>query len=69
MSMSHHLGVMATGNFFSYLLTLGPNLDHPFTPHTHTLTLGRFFFKIKWFAPWVRGKACTKNEVDWLFNF
>ncbi len=26
-TLSHHLGVVATGNFFSYLVLLGPNLQ------------------------------------------
>ena len=38
MSISHRLGVIAPRQFFSYLLSLGPN----FGPPTPTLTPGRF---------------------------
>ena len=62
MSISHHLGVVATEKV-SCVLSLRPKFWTP----TATLTPGQFFFKTEWFPPWImwiRGKASTKNEVD-----
>ena len=62
---SHRLGVITTRNFFSYLLSLGPN----FGPPAPTLTPGRFFFQNLIVSASVTGKAPTKNEIDSIITF
>ncbi len=61
MSNSHRLGVIATRNIFSYLLSLGPNFDP--LPQAHPYP-GAIFFKIESLHPCVQGEPPVENEVD-----
>ncbi len=65
MSISHRLGDISYMrlNFFPYLLSLGQNFDPPPRP---TQTPGAIFLQIGSLHPYVRGKAPTKYEIDWL---
>ena len=57
----YRLGVIATQNFFSYLLSLGPNFDHHHP--TPTLTLGRFLLKSNHFIPGSKGSLPLKMKL------
>ncbi len=65
MSAPRPLAVNRQFNIFRLPLMIGLNIR--ITPHT--LTLGRFFWNRISVHFWVKGKAPTKSEVNWLNAF